>query len=58
MNMAEIRLASVEDIEIWKNLREWLPNSFVDPELELLLALGAKESLKQQIESKDGSFSC
>jgi len=41
-------------IEIWESLREWLPNSFVDPELESIREHEGIERFKQGIESKDG----
>lgn len=63
-DLHEVRLATVSDlkkllkcyIEIWKSLREWLPNSFVDPELESLRTVEGAERLKQTIESRDGFF--
>ena len=60
--MSEVRFATVNDvekllkcyIEIWESLREWLPNSFVDPELESIRKPEGRERFKQGIESKDG----
>ncbi|MDH5782395.1 MAG: GNAT family N-acetyltransferase [Candidatus Bathyarchaeota archaeon] len=43
-------------VEIWDNLREWLPDSFVDPELESIRKTESRERFKQRIESKDGIF--
>jgi len=62
--MPKIRYATAEDtekllkcfIEIWESLREWLPSSFVDPELEILLKPEGKERLRQRMESKDSIF--
>jgi len=62
--MPEIRFAKINDlekmlkcyIEIWESLREWLPNSFVDPELESLRTVEGAERLKQMIESRDAFF--
>ena len=62
--MIEIRFATVNDIErllecfadIWESLREWMPNSFVDPELESIRKPKYRESLKKQLESKDIIF--
>ena len=62
--MTEIRFATVNDIEkqlkcfveIWESLREWLPNSFVDPELESIRKPESLERFKQRLESKDGIF--
>ena len=60
--MFKVRSASIGDLgellkcyaEIWKSLREWLPESFVDPELERIRTSEALDMLKQGIESKDG----
>jgi len=60
--VSKIRSASTNDLgellecytEIWKSLREWLPESFVDPELERIRTSEALDMLKQGIESKDG----
>ncbi len=60
--MSKVRQASISDLgeltrcytEIWKSLREWLPESFVDPELERIRTSEAIDMLKQGIESKDG----
>jgi len=41
-------------IEIWESLRESLPNSFVDPELEKIRKPEGIERFKQGIESEDG----
>ncbi len=62
--MTEIRFATVNDlekqlecfVEIWESLREWLPNSFVDPELESIRKPESLERFKQRLESKDGIF--
>ena len=62
--MTGVRFATVNDvekllkcyIEIWESLREWLPNSFVDPELESIRKPEGRERFKQRIESKDGFF--
>ena len=40
-------------IEIWKSLYEWLPNSFIDPELESIRKPEGRVRFKQRIESKD-----
>lgn len=60
--MSKVRSASISDLgellkcytEIWKSLREWLPESFVDTELERIRTSEALDMLKQGIESKDG----
>lgn len=62
--MVEVRVVAVSNfdellkcyIEIWENLREWLPNSFVNPELESIRKPENKERFKQRLESKDGIF--
>lgn len=62
--MPEVRVVTVNDfkmllkcyIEIWESLREWLPNSFVDPELESIRKTKGRERFKQRIESRDGIF--
>ena len=62
--MPEIRVVTVNDfeellksyIEIWENLREWLPNSFVEPELASIRKNERRERFKQRIESRDGIF--
>ncbi len=62
--MSEVRFVNVNDIEkflkcyieIWESLREWLPNSFVDPELESIRKPEGRKRIKQRIESKDGIF--
>ena len=62
--MPEVRAVTVNDFEellkcyaqIWENLREWLPDSFVDPELESIRKTESRERFKQRIESKDGIF--
>lgn len=62
--MTEIRSATVDDfeklikcyIEIWESLREWLPNSFVDPELESIRKHEGRERFKQRIASEDAIF--
>ena len=62
--MTEVRFAAVSEseklikcyIEIWESLREWLPNSFVDPELESMSKPEYRKRFKQRIESKDGIF--
>lgn len=59
-----VRFATINDlkkllkcyIEIWESLREWLPNSFIEPELESLGAVEGAERFKQTIESRDGFF--
>jgi putative acetyltransferase len=60
--LSKVRSASISDLgellkcytEIWKSLREWLPESFVGPELEKIRTSEALDMLKQGIESKDG----
>jgi len=60
--LSKIRSACIGDLgellkcytEIWKSLREWLPESFVDPELERIRTPEGIDMLKQGIESKDG----
>jgi ribosomal protein S18 acetylase RimI-like enzyme len=62
--MVETRFATVDDIEklircyieIWQSLSEWLPNSFIDPELESIRKPEGRERFKQRIESKDAIF--
>lgn len=62
--MTDIRFATVNDFEkliecyvgIWENLREWLPNSFVDPELESVCKPEGRERFKQRMESRDAVF--
>ncbi len=62
--MTEIRFATVNDIEkltecyfeIWESLREWLPNSFIDPELESIRMPEQRKKFKQRIESRDSIF--
>jgi len=62
--MPEVRVVTVNDfeellkcyIEIWENLREWLPNSFVDAELENVRKTESQERFKQRIKSRDGIF--
>lgn len=58
----KVRSASTGDLgellkcyeDIWKSLREWLPESFVEPELERIRISEITDMLKQGIESKDG----
>lgn len=60
--MSEVRSASQSDLEellkcyaeIWTSLREWLPNSFVDPELKRISTSEITDMFKRGIESKDG----
>jgi len=60
--LSEIRFAKVDDfekllkcyVEVWESLRELLPNSFVNPELESIRTPEGIERFKQGIESKDG----
>ncbi len=62
--MTETRLATANDfekliecyIEIWESLREWLPNSFVDPELENICKPESRERFKHRVESEDAIF--
>jgi len=62
--MARIRFATVNDIEkmikcyieIWESLHEWLPNSFIDPELESIRKPEGRERFKQRIDSEDAVF--
>jgi len=63
-DMQDVRVVTVNDfeellmcyIEIWESLREWLPNSFVDPELESIRKPERRERFKQGVESKDRIF--
>lgn len=60
--MFKIRSAMIEDlgklvkcyIEIWESLRKWLPESFVNPEIDRMLKSEGKEWLKQIIRSEQG----
>jgi len=62
--MSEVRIVTVNDfeellkcyIEIWESLREWLPDSFVDAELEHVHQTERQERFKQRIKSRDGIF--
>jgi len=62
--MSKVRAATVSDVEkllkccveIWESLREWLPNSFVNPELESFREPERRKRFRQGIESKDGIF--
>jgi ribosomal protein S18 acetylase RimI-like enzyme len=62
--MPEVRIVTVDDfegllkcyIEIWESLREWLPDSFVDAELENVHQTERQERFKQRIKSRDGIF--
>lgn len=62
--MQRVRVVTVNDfegllrcyIEIWESLREWLPNSFVDAELESVRETESRERFKQRIKSRDGIF--
>jgi ribosomal protein S18 acetylase RimI-like enzyme len=62
--MVETRFATVNDLEqlircyleIWRSLSEWLPSSFIDPELESIRKPEARERFKQRIESKEAIF--
>jgi ribosomal protein S18 acetylase RimI-like enzyme len=59
--LSKVRSASIGDLgellkcyeDIWKSLREWLPESFVNPELERIRASAVSDMLKQGIEGKD-----
>jgi RimJ/RimL family protein N-acetyltransferase len=63
-DMSEVRIVTVNDfeellkcyIEIWESLREWLPDSFVDAELEHVHQTERQERFKQRIKSRDGIF--
>lgn len=60
--MFKVRFAVVDDCEslqkcyirIWESLREWLPDSFVGPELESMRKPADIKELRERIESKDG----
>jgi ribosomal protein S18 acetylase RimI-like enzyme len=60
--LSKVRSASISDIgellecyeKVWKSLREWLPDSFVDPELERIRTSEGIDMFKSSIESKDG----
>ncbi len=59
--MVETRFATVNDleqlircyVEIWQGLGEWLPSSFVEPELERVRKPEGREGFKQRIESRE-----
>jgi ribosomal protein S18 acetylase RimI-like enzyme len=59
--LSKVRSASISDLgellkcyeDIWKSLREWLPESFVDPELERIRTPEGIDMFKRGIESKD-----
>lgn len=60
--MSRVRSANISDLvellqcyeDIWKSLREWLPESFVEPELERIRTSEGLDMLKQGIQSEDG----
>lgn len=62
--MHDVRFATVNDyggllrcyVGIWESLLEWLPDSFVGPELESIRILEYGKRLKEGIESKDGIY--
>jgi ribosomal protein S18 acetylase RimI-like enzyme len=62
--MPNVRSARIDDLqellkcftEVWESLTEWLPKSFVDPELEGIRSPEGIENFKQGIESKNGIF--
>jgi len=59
--MVKIRPATVEDMErlisceiqIWENLREFLPDSFVNPNIEMLQRPETLENYKRFLENKE-----
>lgn len=62
--MFKVRTATMNDItkllgcyvEIWESLNEWLPPSFIDPELESIRKPEGVERFKQGMDSKDGIY--
>ncbi len=60
--MFNVRSGIIEDlkeltecyVEIWESLREWLPESFVNPEIDRMLKSEGKEWLEQMIRSERG----
>jgi len=62
MDMTEIRFATVNDIEnimkcyieIWESLREWLPDSFIDPALESIRKPEGRERFKNHYQKNKG----
>jgi len=61
VSKVKIRPATVDDVEkllscerqIWESLREFLPDSFVNPNLEWLQRLETPENYKRILESKE-----
>lgn len=59
--MLRVRFATADDCEnlheclvgTWESLREWLPDSFVDPELESMREPEAIKKLRERVENKD-----
>jgi GNAT superfamily N-acetyltransferase len=57
----KIRLATINDcenlqgclIKVWESLREWMPASFVDPELESMGKPAEIKKLQERIENKN-----
>jgi len=43
-------------IEIWESLREWLPNSFINPEVESIQKPEGIQRFKQGMDSIDGIY--
>jgi len=64
IDLTLVRFATVDEFEkllncylkIFESLHEFLPDSFVDPELESVRTSEGMERFKQGIESKDGIF--
>jgi ribosomal protein S18 acetylase RimI-like enzyme len=62
--MSKVRLATASDserllrsyIEVWKSLREFLLDSFVNPELEEVSQAEYTKKFKEDVKSKDGIF--
>lgn len=62
--MVKIRIATLSDIEklldcyveIWESLREWLPDSFINPEVESVRKPEGIQRFKQGMDSVDGIY--
>jgi len=62
--MAQVRLVTVEDlahlrdceIQIWESLREWLPDSFVRPNISFIQRPEYLQGRQQQLQNKEAIF--